>query len=209
MYFVRPPYLYKKIISKGIWRKSKFEKKIYLTFDDGPVQTITNWVLSILKFYDIKATFFCVGDNVQKYPETYQAILNEKHAIGNHTYNHLNGWNTNTTNYIDNVELCEQVLNIGNPTESKRLFRPPYGKIKKTQLKQLHKNYKIIMWDVLSGDYDKKTSPEKCFKNVIDNIRSGSIIVFHDSMKAKNNLEYALPKFIEYALANGFIFERL
>ena len=159
----------------------KTQKKIYLTFDDGPVPSITPWVLDILKQHNIKATFFCVGDNVQKHTTIYQRILTEKHAVGNHTFNHLKGWNTHSQNYIQNVGKCASFV-------STNLFRPPYGKVKKSQFRILHPKFKIIMWDVLSGDYDKKTSPEKCLKNVIDMVRNGSIIVFHDSLKAQENI---------------------
>jgi peptidoglycan/xylan/chitin deacetylase (PgdA/CDA1 family) len=197
MYLVRPPYLVQKLFPGTIWRMSPSEKKIYLTFDDGPVPSITTWVLDILKQEKIKATFFCVGENVEKHPEIFQQILDEKHSIGNHTYNHLNGWNTHTNEYIKNIEKC--AILVGS-----KLFRPPYGRLKKSQLSILKKKYSIIMWDVLSGDYDKNTSPEKCFQNVIDNVRNGSIIVFHDSYKAQKNLEYALPKLIAYAKENGF-----
>jgi peptidoglycan/xylan/chitin deacetylase (PgdA/CDA1 family) len=193
----------------------KTQKKIYLTFDDGPISQITPRVLDVLKQYKIKATFFCVGENILKHPNVYQRILAEHHAVGNHTYNHLNGWNTHTNTYIDNVVLCDKAMEIG-VSQQKILFRPPYGKAKKSQINQLlTKNaskqidYSIIMWDVLSGDYDSKTSPEKCLSNVVNNVRNGSIIVFHDSLKSQKNLEYALPRFIEQAKANGFEFEKL
>ncbi len=202
MYLVRPPYLLKKIYPKAIWRKKNLEKKIYLTFDDGPVNTITPWVLAVLKEHNIKATFFCVGENVKNHPEIFEQILNEKHIVGNHTYNHLNGWNTHSANYIKNVQKCSELV-------KSNLFRPPYGKIKNSQFSILNSQFSIIMWDVLSGDYDKKTSPEKCLSNVINNVRNGSIIVFHDSYKAKENLEYALPRFIDWALKNNFVFEVL
>ncbi len=191
-------------------------KKIYLTFDDGPVPVITPWVLDVLKKYDVKATFFCVGENVVKHPEVYQRILDEDHNIGNHTYNHLNGWEIHTNKYIENVELCDQALRSGSRTEAIKLFRPPYGRAKKSQISTLSSRngatktpYSIIMWDLLSGDYDKKTNPEKCLSNVINNVRNGSIIVFHDNLKAQVNLEYALPRFIEYAKDAGFEFEKL
>lgn len=193
----------------------KQSKKIYLTFDDGPVPTVTPWVLDVLKQYNIKATFFCVGENVVKNPDIFQRILQEGHSIGNHTYNHLNGWNTHSKKYMENVELCDQVLKKGGSGQI-HLFRPPYGKAKKSQILKLSSNknpdqtpYSIIMWDVLSGDYDKNTSPETCLKNVTDHVRNGSIIVFHDSAKAQKNLEYALPRFIEYASGQGFEFEKL
>lgn len=191
-------------------------KKIYLTFDDGPVPTVTPWVLDILKQHNITATFFCVGENIVKHPDIFQRILAEGHSVGNHTYNHLNGWNTHTQNYMENVELCQQALISGSKHIHTNLFRPPYGKAKKSQLAHLSSKkkpdqnpYSIIMWDVLSGDYDKNTSPSTCLNNVNDHVRNGSIIVFHDSPKAQKNLEYALPRFIEYAKAKGFEFEKI
>ena len=216
MYLVRPPYLLKKLYSKAIWRMDASQKKIYLTFDDGPVPLITPWVLGILKQYNIQATFFCVGENIVKHQEIFQRIINEGHRTGNHTYNHLNGWNTHTNSYIQNIQLCDEVLKCDNGPGPTKLFRPPYGRAKKSQITTLssknHLNqlpYSVIMWDLLSGDYDKKTSPEKCLSNVVNNVRNGSIIVFHDNLKAKINLEYALPRFIEYALSQGFEFEKI
>ena len=202
MYLVRPPYLYKKILSKAIWRLNPLEKKIYLTFDDGPIPEVTSWVLNLLRQSTIKATFFCVGENVAKNPEIFNQIEEQGHSIGNHTFNHLNGWNTDTNKYIQNIKQCEELVQTN-------LFRPPYGKLKPTQSLLLNPKYKIIMWDVLSGDYDKETPPEKCLKNVIDNVRNGSIILFHDSLKAKLNMQYALPLFISYAKEKGFQFARL
>lgn len=186
----------------AVWRKCATEKKLYLTFDDGPIPELTPWVLDILKQHSIKATFFCVGDNVNKHPELYARILNEGHSVGNHTYNHVNGWNTDTNEYLENTEKCAQLV-------KSKLFRPPYGKLKPTQIKRITANYSIIMWDILSGDYDKNITPERCLLNVINNIRNGSIIVFHDNIKAKDNLQYTLPKFIEYALEKGYDFGTL
>ncbi|MGZ4033816.1 MAG: polysaccharide deacetylase family protein [Bacteroidia bacterium] len=202
MYIVRPSFLLRKIYPKAIWRVPLKEKKIFLTFDDGPVPIITPWILDLLKRFEIKATFFCVGENVAKYPEIYQRLLNEKHAVGNHTYNHLNGWNSHSKTYIKNVKKCADVVDS-------KLFRPPYGRAKKSQIEHLSHQYSIIMWDVLSGDYDKNTSQEKCLKNVTDNVRNGSIIVFHDNIKAQKNLQYALPLFLDWAKQQGFIFEVL
>lgn len=202
MYLVQPTYLIKSIYPKAIWRKEPTDKKLYLTFDDGPIPEITTWVLDVLKQYDVKATFFCVGNNVEKHPAIFQRILDEEHAVGNHTYNHLNGWKTHSPLYLKNVSKCKELVHS-------RLFRPPYGKMKKTQFNILRRYYSIVLWDVLSGDYDKKTSPEKCLKNVVDKYRNGSIIVFHDNVKAWENLEYALPKFIEHALKEGYRFESL
>ncbi len=206
MYLVRPPYILKKLYQQAVWRENKTKKNIYLTFDDGPIPEVTLWVLELLKQKNSKATFFCVGDNVHKHPKVYQRIVDDGHSTGNHTYNHLNGWEMHTTEYIKNIGLCDEVLNSAS---SSKLFRPPYGKLKQAQLKYLISNYKVIMWDVLSGDYDKKTSPEQCLLNVINNVRNGSIIVFHDSIKAQQNLKYALPLFIDYALEKGFEFKAL
>jgi len=202
MYLVQPTYLIKSIYPKAIWRKEPTEKKLYLTFDDGPIPEITTWVLDVLKQYNVKATFFCVGNNVEKHPAIFQRIVDEEHSVGNHTYNHLNGWKTHSPLYLKNVSKCKELVHSN-------LFRPPYGKMKKTQFNILRRYYSIVLWDVLSGDYDKKTSPEKCLKNVVDKYRNGSIIVFHDNVKAWTNLQYALPKFIEHALNEGYRFESL
>jgi peptidoglycan-N-acetylglucosamine deacetylase len=211
MYLVRPSYLIKKLYPKATWRMNKSEKKIFLTFDDGPVPEITDWVLNILKEKNIKATFFCVGDNVKKHPELFQRILNDGHSVGNHTQNHLNGWKTSKDDYVENVKLCEEAFQKfpDQPPEisgKQNLFRPPYGKLKQSQLSSLTGNYSIIMWDVLSGDYDTKTSPERCFQNATGYLRNGSIIVFHDSYKAEKNLKYTLPLFIDFAFREDYQF---
>jgi peptidoglycan/xylan/chitin deacetylase (PgdA/CDA1 family) len=184
------------------WRKDPAQKKIYLTFDDGPVHEATPFVLDVLKEHDVKATFFCVGENISKNPGLFQRILDEGHRVGNHTYNHLKGWDTDTKAYFRNIRQCADLVDSN-------LFRPPYGKAKKSQLNILKDHYSIIMWDVLSGDYDKNTSPEQCLANTITNVRNGSIIVFHDSAKARRNMEYALPRFISFAREMGYTFERL
>ena len=202
MYLVRPPYLLKKLYPKATWRKDPAEKKLYLTFDDGPVPGVTPWVLDVLKEKNIKATFFCVGENVQKNNAIYQRILAEDHRAGNHTFNHLNGWKTHTDQYIQNIEKCSELVKTN-------LFRPPYGKLKKAQSQWAAQQHSIIMWDVLSGDYDKQTTPEKCLSNVLSHVRNGSVIVFHDSYKAEEKLMYALPKFIDWALEKGYQFEIL
>jgi peptidoglycan/xylan/chitin deacetylase (PgdA/CDA1 family) len=202
MYRVRPPYLLKKLYARGIWRKDVAEKKIYLTFDDGPVPLVTPWVLDVLKAAGIEATFFCVGENVQKHPEIYERILSENHGVGNHTYHHISGWNTPLTEYLTNVEKCAEYVTTN-------LFRPPYGRIRKEQQRALETHYSIVMWDVLSGDYDRNTTPEQCLKNVRQHVRNGSIILFHDSLKAQENMQYALPRFIADAKGKGFEFGKL
>ena len=200
MFFAKSPTIIKKYYSQLTWDIPNQENKIYLTFDDGPIPGITEWVLDVLNEHQIKATFFCIGDNVIKYPAIYQRILDEGHAVGNHTQNHLNGWKIEDKDYFRNVDACADMVNS-------KLFRPPYGRIRKSQLTTLKKEYSIIMWDVLSGDFDHKTSPEKCLSNVIKNTKSGSILVFHDSIKASENLKYALPKAIEVLLGKGFVID--
>lgn len=197
----------KKIFNHLVWDIPNSENKIYLTFDDGPIPEVTEWVLDILKLEDIKATFFCIGDNIKKHPEVYRRILQEGHQTGNHTFNHLNGWKTRTNHYIENFKLCETEHSKLN-TEHSFLFRPPYGKIKPSQSKAIRQfGYKIIMWDVLSYDFDPTISSEKCLENVISNTEQGSIIVFHDSIKAEKNLKYALPKAIQILKNKGFVFD--
>lgn len=197
----------KKIFNNLVWDIPNSDKKIYLTFDDGPIPEVTEWVLELLKSEDIKATFFCIGDNIKKHPEIYKRILAEGHQTGNHTFNHLNGWKTNTNYYIDNFKLCE-TEHLKLNTEHSFLFRPPYGKIKPSQSKAIRQlGYKIIMWDVLSYDFDSTFSAEKCLENVILNTEQGSFIVFHDSIKAEKNLKYALPKAIQILKNKGFVFD--
>lgn len=208
-YWIKTNAFVKKIFSNYIWDVPNGENKIYLTFDDGPTPEITEWVLEELQKYNAKATFFCIGHNIQKYPEIFPKVIEKGHSIGNHTFNHLNGWKTPINEYIENVSLCQsEILNL--QSQICNLFRPPYGKIKLSQSKKLRKfGFKIIMWDVLSADYDQTISPEKCLVNVLRNVKSGSIIVFHDSVKAFPNLEYTLPKALEILTKRGFLFERI
>jgi len=183
------------------------EKKVYLTFDDGPTPKITPWVLNQLKEFNAKATFFCIGDNIQKHPEIFQSVLQNGHIIGNHTFNHLNGWKTKTLDYIKNVQCCKESIQQLT-TDNQQLFRPPYGKIRKSQANMLRKEgYKIIMWDVLSGDFDTSISPEKCIQNVVRHTQPGSIIVFHDSVKSYKNLEFTLPKYLTFLKQNNYVCE--
>jgi len=202
------PRFIQRLYPERIWAFSREEKSIYLTFDDGPIPEVTPWVLDELKKYNAKATFFCIGENVQKHPEIFQRILSEGHSVGNHTFNHLNGWKTATSEYIENVDKAE--AQMGNNSKFKiqdsRLFRPPYGKITSKQAKILQrKGFKIVMWDIISYDYDANTSPEKCLQNVLKNIKPGSVIVFHDSLKAEKNLRFVLPKVLGFiGKKNGF-----
>jgi len=192
-----------------IWTIPNSENKVYLTFDDGPTPEITEWVLNQLNDYNAKATFFCIGNNIEKHPEIFDEIIAQGHAVGNHTFNHLNGWKTSTEEYIENVKLCQSLF--PNPkSQNLNLFRPPYGKIKPSQSKRLRNlGYKIIMWDVLSYDFEKTITPEQCLENVLKNVESGSIIVFHDSVKAWNNLEFTLPKTLAYLQEKGFVCDKI
>jgi len=201
-------FIFKKIYPNFVWELPNDENKIYLTFDDGPIPEVTEWVLFELKKYRAKATFFCIGENVQKHPTEFLKILNDNHAIGNHTFNHLNGWKTNLEMYLENVEMCKTELE--SQACKTKLFRPPYGKIKLAQANKLKKlGYKIVMWDIISKDYDKNTNKETCVDNVLKAIKPGSIIVMHDSLKAFSNLEYALPIILKKLSERGFIFEKL
>lgn len=207
--WVKTNWFIKSLFPKYIWDIPNVGKKVYLTFDDGPTPEITEWTLNQLKKYGAKATFFCIGDNIKKHPEIFQKIITEGHAFGNHTFNHMNGWKTPNDNYIENIKLCEseqhKISTINNV-----LFRPPYGKIKPSQSKKLRKlGYKIIMWDVLSEDFDVTISKEKCLENVTNNVTNGSIIVFHDSKKAFTNLEYTLPRALEFLKEKGFVCEKI
>ncbi|MDB5120589.1 MAG: polysaccharide deacetylase [Sphingobacteriales bacterium] len=202
MYLVTSPFWLQWLYPTLTWHKSRTEKFIYLTFDDGPIPVVTPFVLNTLREFNAKATFFCIGDNVKKHPEIFKQVLGEGHAVGNHTYNHLNGWHTDDKVYIENVNLCSEVV----PSS---LFRPPYGRGKKSQYSLINTHHSIIMWDILSGDFDVKLSPEKCLLNVINHAQNGSIIVFHDSLKAKPRLEYALPRALEILSKKGYSFKSL
>lgn len=210
------PRFVKKLYPKRIWEGPENGKSIYLTFDDGPIPGVTPWVLEQLRKYGAKATFFCIGDNIRKHPEVFKKVISEGHAVGNHTYNHLNGWKTSTKEYLLNMEAGQKILEEQLPKNSETtglknvLFRPPYGRMKEKQARKLQQQgYKVVMWDVLSMDYDQKVSPEACYQNILKNAGKGSIIVFHDSLKAEKNLKIALPKVLEYYRGKGFNFRKL
>lgn len=198
----RLPYLLKLLFPSLIWDIKTSEKELFLTFDDGPNPEITPKVLDILDKFDAKATFFCVGENVQKHPATYQQILKKGHKTGNHTFNHLNGWKTPTDDYYSNIQKCAKLINS-------HLFRPPFGRIKPVHIPYLNMQFRVIMWTVLTEDYVPEISPEKCFKKSIQTTGPGSIVVFHDSNKASINLLYALPRFLEYFSNLGYQFSTI
>lgn len=202
-YWVKTHGIIKRLFPQFVWDRKNETKTVYLTFDDGPTPEITQWTLAQLEQYGAKATFFCIGNNIAQFPEIFKAVIDDGHTIGNHTFNHLNGWKTKTTTYIENVLQCRKQMDgfgINN-----LLFRPPYGKLQLFQSQQLRKQgYQIIMWDVLSADFDQEISPEKCLQNVLQNVKPGSIVVFHDSAKAFKNLKYTLPKTLEFLKNNDY-----
>ena len=202
MYLVKSPWWLKRFYPTLTWSIPTEAKEVYFTFDDGPHPTITPMVLDTLKEYNAKATFFCIGKNVRNHPAIYRRILDEGHAIGNHTYNHLNGWKTKDAAYIKNVIVAAEYIDS-------KLFRPPYGRISKFQITQLQPAYKIIMWDVLSGDFDINLTPQKSLQYVVTNASPGSIIVFHDSEKALPRLQYALPRSLKFLAEKGYTFKSL
>jgi peptidoglycan-N-acetylglucosamine deacetylase len=204
-YLIKPQWWLKTLYNNCLWSFPSVEKNIYLTFDDGPHPEATPFVLNELKKHNAKATFFCIGQNVEKHNDIYQQIIQEGHNIGNHTYSHLNGWKTENKVYINDIDEAGKFIHSG-------LFRPPYGKIKRSQLKLLKNSgltTKIIMWSILSGDFDVNLPPERCLQNVLQNAENGSIIVYHDSEKAYKNLVYSLPVVLEYFSNKGFSFEKI
>lgn len=215
------PRFVQRLYPERVWAFQRSKNSVYLTFDDGPIPEVTPWVLDELKKHNAKATFFCIGENIQKHPEIFRRIIDEGHSVGNHTFNHLKGTKTETSEYIENVEKAErQMMDAGSwvtdegsrgidnskidnqqskIVNRKSLFRPPYGKITSKQAKLLQqKGFKIVMWDIISYDFDANISEEKCLQNVLKNIKPGSIVVFHDSLKAEKNLRYVLPKVLEF-----------
>lgn len=187
----------------------KSEKKvIYLTFDDGPIQEITEWVLHTLEGYNAKASFFVIGENVAKNPSVFAKIIELGHTVGNHTHNHMKGWRSSISAYLDNVEKGSKAI-VDNGGEYPIYFRPPHGRIKPNQAKHLREQYKLIMWSVLSVDYDKNLDAEQCLKNTIAATEPGAIVVFHDSVKAVKNLKYVLPKYIAHFTNLGYTFKKL
>ena len=204
-YYAKTPFWIKKLYNRGLWQMPGHRKVIYLSFDDGPNPDITPFVLDELDKFNAKATFFCIGKNVAAHPDIYQRIQEAGHAVGNHTFDHLNGWKTKNGVYLDNVLKAKQYINSN-------LFRPPYGRITGVQLKALSgPGYQLhtVMWGILSGDFDAGLSPEKCCSNVINNATNGSIIVFHDSEKAKIKMRYSLPLVLQHFSECGFVFEKI
>lgn len=202
----RTPALFKYLWPSLIWNIPNEGNRIFLTFDDGPIPGLTEWVLQVLDEFNIKATFFCVGDNVKKHPEIFSKLIESGHSIGNHTFHHVNGRDTSVSEYLENIEACDQVFKAHG--FSTNLFRPPYGRLKTSQRKLL-KSRQVVMWDVLSKDYDQSLSPESILNGIIKSTQTGSIIVFHDNIKAEKNLKSVLAKYIQYCLDAGYQFDTL
>jgi len=203
MYLHHYGWIFRFLFPSLIWNVPTKEKELFLTFDDGPIPEVTEWVLDILKSHDVKATFFCVGENIRKHPQVFQRIINEGHLVANHTSHHMNGKKFSTEEYIEDVRLCEEMM---GDTNTKKLFRPPYGKLKRSQRIILQKEYKIIMWEVLSADFDPKLSPEKCLEKTVQYTKEGSIVLFHDSVKTIQKIEVVLPAYLAIMKAKGFKF---
>ena len=223
MFIHKTNFLMRALYPDFIWKIPTREKEIFLTFDDGPIPEITEFVLEQLNKYHAKATFFCIGGNIEKYPNVFQKIVNQQHTIGNHTFNHLKGWNTDDDIYINNFKKCEEIivercsiLDVGDTTIENRQsnikhrkFRPPFGRIKRSQAKEILKSHEIVMWDVLTGDYDQNFSKERVLSKALQHTEQGSIVLFHDSIKASKNMMYALPILLEHFSERGFTFKSL
>jgi peptidoglycan-N-acetylglucosamine deacetylase len=204
----KTPFFLPLIYPSLTWRIPTTNQELYLTFDDGPVNGPTEFVLETLAKVSASATFFCIGDNVRKHPDVLKKVVTSGHTVGNHTFNHLNGWTTKTTNYIHNTQLFQEALPALNCPKA-TLFRPPYGRITRPQIQALLPEYRIIMWDVLSFDYNKNLSAESSLRKTIKAVRPGSVVVFHDSFKAEKNMVYILPRLIDHFAEKGYTFKSI
>lgn len=200
--FIKSPKIIRRLFADFLWKVKTTEKIIYLTFDDGPNSEITPWLINLLNQYNAKATFFLVGKQAKKHPELHQLYLENNHLLGNHTFRHLRGWQSRRKYYLSDISECAEVV-------KSNLFRPPYGQVKLNAISKIKKHYKIIMWDVLSWDFDPQTSPETCLSNVLNHANEGSIVVFHENDKSKKNIMYALPKLLEHFSNLGYQFKAI
>jgi peptidoglycan/xylan/chitin deacetylase (PgdA/CDA1 family) len=204
-YLVKTPWWMKKLYPGCIWDMPAKEKTLYLTFDDGPHPTITPFVLQQLKNHNAKATFFCIGENVAKHPDNFQQVIDDGHAVGNHTFHHVNGWKTSDSDYLNDIKKADEYIHSS-------LFRPPYGRMKRTQLNKLthgENKMQVVMWNILAGDWDPFLDPATCFERVIKKTSEGDIIVFHESEKSWERMSYSLPKLLEYYTAKGYCFSKI
>lgn len=200
MFIEQVPNFFRNLYPKALWRMNPDEKAIYLTFDDGPIPVITPWVVELLNRYNIKATFFMVGDNVHKFSQEYMQVVESGHRVGNHTFNHLKGLFTSTKEYIENVDRADAFIHSN-------LFRPPHGILRTSQYNELSKRYTFVMWDLVTRDYSFRLYGEDVLANVKRYTRNGSIITFHDSLRSESNLRYALPRALDWLLEEGYTFK--
>ena len=200
MFIEQVPGFVRNLFPAALWRMDPTRKAVYLTFDDGPIPVITPWVVDLLGRYDIKATFFMVGDNVRKHPQEYMQVIEAGHRVGNHTFNHLKGLFTDTDEYIRNVEKADALIHSN-------LFRPPHGLLRQSQYRKLSEHYQFVMWDIVTRDYSCRLQGEDVLANVKKYVRNGSIITFHDSLRSESNLKYALPRAIDWLLEQGYEFK--
>lgn len=207
--FYRTPGILRLLANDLIWKIPVSNKEIFLTFDDGPIPGLTEYVLQELRTYKAKATFFCVGDNIYKHPEIFEKVIDQGHAIGNHTFNHLKAWTAEKNQYLLNVDKCQQIIQRKYQIEPKPFFRPPHGQITRKLISDLKDQYKIIMWDVLSYDFSTTQSPEQSLKKSIHKTRPGSIVVFHDNYKAESKLKFMLPGYLKHFSNLGYSFKKL
>lgn len=207
MFKFTTPLLVQFFFPQLIWKIKNKKQNIFLTFDDGPIPGPTEDILQILNKHQVKATFFCVGDNVKKHPDIFQKIINEGHQVGNHTFHHLSGWKTDLATYLQDVEACGKIMQ-NHSGKKINLFRPPYGKISINQIKKL-KDYKIVMWNVLSRDFDDNYSSPTILNKIKNNTKRGSIVVFHDSLKTIEKVKKILPDYIEFCKQQNLEFSQL
>jgi len=207
--FYKTPGIVSALLPALTWRRPVTENIIYLTFDDGPIPEVTEFVLHALARYNAHATFFCVGENLFKYPDIAQKVAAAGHSLGNHTYNHLKGWKTTTVEYFENIKKCDKELDKLKLSSAARLFRPPHGRFTCQQYHLIKTKYQIIMWEVLTYDFDAQLTLEVCLNKAISNTKPGSIVVLHDSLKARRNLEYVLPRYLAHFSGLGFQFKAL
>jgi peptidoglycan/xylan/chitin deacetylase (PgdA/CDA1 family) len=209
MRFFTFPRLLQRCLPGLLWRKATREKVIYLTFDDGPIPVITDFVLATLAQYQARATFFCVGENIRKHPDLARRVAAAGHQLGNHTFNHLKGWQTPLAAYLHNTELCAAELQPFLSADKPLLFRPPYGRLTRSQFRQIKQQYQVVMWEVLTYDFDNQLPAAACLAQTIRHTRPGAVVVFHDSLKASRNLQYVLPRYLAHFAGLGYRFEVL
>ncbi|QNF34656.1 polysaccharide deacetylase family protein [Adhaeribacter swui] len=209
MRIFKTPALLRFLYPEYVWQQPNTKKIIYLTFDDGPIPVVTEFVLNQLANFQAKATFFCVGENIGRYPDIARQVVQQGHQLANHTHNHLRGWATPTEDYVQNIQKCQEQISQIQPENGVKLFRPPYGRIKKKQFLKIKSSYRVIMWDILTYDFDVNLAPEQILQKILKKTTAGSVVVFHDSVKAFPNLQYVLPRFLHYFTGLGYSFKLL